>query len=80
MSRNVAKVQKVVDHTECEECLTDYMFLMKDNYHAFFVPVDELFVAMQLASNEGIILPIPEDWLFEMQQAEYTIIEGSYKN
>ena len=80
MSRNVAKVQKVVDHTECEECLTDYMFLMKDNYHAFFVPVDELFVAMQLASNEGVIPPIPEDWLFEMQQAEYTIIEGSYKN
>ena len=79
MSRNIAKVQEVVDHTDCEECLSDFMFLMKDNYHAFFVPVDELFVAMQLASNEGIIPPLPKEWLYEMGDEHYTIIDDAKK-
>lgn len=75
MSRNKAKVQKLIDHMECEKCMTDYMFLMKDNYHAFFIPVDELFVAMQLASSEGIIPSLPKDWCYEMGLTGYTIID-----
>ena len=77
MPRNIAKVKQVVDHTECEECDHNFMFLMKDNHHTFFVPVDELFVAMQLASNKGIIPPIPNDWLFAMGDAHYTIIDDA---
>ena len=77
--RNKARVQAVVDHTECEECLTDYMFLMKDNYHVFFLPVDEMFVAMQMASNAGVIPPLPEEWKYDMYLAHYTIIEDDNK-
>ena len=77
--RNIAKTQDIIGHSDCEECSNDYMFLMKDNYHAFFVPVDEIFVAMQLASNKGVIPPIPEKWLYEMSVAGYTVFEDSYK-
>lgn len=59
MTKNIAKTQDIVDHTLCEDCSHDYMLLMKDNHHSFYKPVDEVFAAMQLASNEGIIPPIP---------------------
>ena len=75
MSKNIANVQEVVDHTDCEECVHDYMFLMKDKYHAFYMPVDEVFVAMQLAANEHIIPSLSEDWMFAMQNAGYTIVD-----
>ena len=75
MSENIARTQDVVDHTLCEDCLHDYMFLMKDNYHEFYIPVDELFVSLQLAANEGVIPPISEDWIFAMQSAGYTVLD-----
>ena len=74
--KNIATAKQVIDHTDCEDCEHDFMFLMKDNYHSFYMPVDEVFVALQLAGNEGVIPPINEDWLCEMANNGYTIVDN----
>lgn len=28
---------KIKDHTDCQECGEDYLFMMKDNYHEFSI-------------------------------------------
>ena len=52
----------IIDHTDCEECLEDYLFLMKDNYHEFCISLRTLIACLSMAEKEGAIPRMGSDW------------------
>lgn len=73
--KNIATVEELVDHSECEECSEDFLFLMKDNYHSFYLPMDIVFNCLQIASYCGCIPTLNKDWVDKMDYAGYTVLD-----
>ncbi len=66
---NIASLKdnKAVDHTDCEVCMEDYYFLMKDNYHEFSMGLRTVLACLAFAEKEGIIPAIDPGWWLEIQ-------------
>lgn len=61
---NVVKLakQKIIDHSDCEECLEDYIFAMKDSHHEFALPLTTVLACLAFAEEEGAVPKLPDDW------------------
>lgn len=64
---NIATVKDLIEHIECEECRENYLFLMKDNYHEFFLPLNTVLNCVLFASDNGIIPRVPNKWRLELE-------------
>jgi len=58
---------EIKDHVTCEECMEEYLFLMKDKNHEFFIGLKTILSCLAFAEKEGIVPKIPEDWWYEIQ-------------
>lgn len=69
MNTNQAKLaqSKIVDHTDCEECLEDYLFLMRDNEHEFSIGLRTILACLAFAEEEGAVPPLPSEWWCDIQ-------------
>ena len=61
-NKAVLKENEIVEHTDCEECLEDYIFLMKDNYHEFEIGLRTILACLAFAEKEGAVPPIDSEW------------------
>ena len=61
---NIAKLSKkeIIEHVECLECFDDYLFKMKDNYHEFFISLQDILTCLWLAEEKGVLPPINSEW------------------
>lgn len=50
---------KIKDHTDCQECGEDYLFMMKDNYHEFSIGLSTILSCLAMAEKEGAVPKIP---------------------
>lgn len=51
-----------VEQYRCESCDNEVMFEMKDNYHTFYISLNDLVECLQFASQEGLIPQIPREY------------------
>ena len=58
---------KIEDHTACEECLEEYLFLMRDKDHEFYIGLKTILSCVAFAEKEGIIPSLLEDWWHEIR-------------
>lgn len=62
---NLAK-KKIIDHTDCEECLEDYLFLMQDSNHEFTLGLSTVLACLAFAENEGAVPSLPVEWWWKI--------------
>ena len=67
-NQNLAKLSKeeIIDHVKCQECLKDYLFKMKDNYHEFYISLRDVMTCFWLAEKEGLLPPIDDEWYYKV--------------
>lgn len=53
---------KIIDHTNCEECMEDYIFAMKDKTHEFSIGLRTILACLAFAEKEGAVPELPEKW------------------
>lgn len=67
---------KIKDHTDCEKCMEDYIFKMKDNYHEFEIGLRTILSCLALAEKEGAVPELPKEWWSDTRsrhvQTQYT--------
>lgn len=52
----------IKDHTDCEECTEDYLFLMKDQEHEFFIGLRTILTCLAFAETKGAVPKLSEEW------------------
>lgn len=57
----------IIDHTGCEECLEDYLFLMRDEHREFSMGLRTVLACLAFAEKENAVPPLPPEWWFEIQ-------------
>lgn len=64
MEENTAALakKKIIDHSDCEECLEDYVFAMKDAHHEFSLPLSTILACLAFAEDQGAVPKLPDDW------------------
>ncbi len=65
------KEKKVLDHFECEDCLEDYLFKMKDKHHEFYIGLKTMLGCLGFAEKEGVIPELPKEWWIEVMSRYY---------
>ena len=58
---------EIKDHTTCEECLEEYLFLMRDKDHEFYIGLNTILSCLAFAEKEGIVPKLPEEWWCEIR-------------
>lgn len=53
---------EIKDHTNCEECTEDYLFLMKDQKHEFSIGLKTILACLAFAETKGAVPKLPEEW------------------
>lgn len=63
-SGNEAKLEnkKIKDHSDCEECLEDYYFTMRDRYHEFNIGLGPILNCLKIAQEQGAVPTIDSEW------------------
>ena len=61
---NIAKLveNKAIEHSDCEECLENYVFKLRDKEHEFFVGLTTILSCLLFAESEGAIPRINDEW------------------
>lgn len=64
MEENTATLarKKIIDHSDCEECLEDFIFAMKDTHHEFALPLTTVLACLAFAEEEGAVPKLPDGW------------------
>lgn len=52
----------IEDHTECQECSEDYIFLMQDNNGKFTLGLQTILECLAIAQEVNAIPEIPSEW------------------
>lgn len=53
---------KMEEHTDCQECGEDYLFLMKDKEHEFFIGLRTILSCLAIAEKEEAVPKLPQEW------------------
>ena len=53
---------EVIDHSQCGECMEDFVFAMKDNHHSFTINLTTILQCLFIAEKEGCVPKLPRDW------------------
>lgn len=54
--------EEIIEHADCEECREDYLFLMRDAEHEFFVGLRTILSCLAFAEREGAVPELPSGW------------------
>lgn len=65
-NRAELKTRGVQDHSDCEDCLEEYIFQMQDKYHEFSIGLTTVLSCLAFAQQQGAVPPLPEDWWIEI--------------
>lgn len=62
---NEAKLlqNRVIEHTDCEECMEDFIFQMKDDDGEFYIGMKTIIGCVLIAEKEEIIPKLEHEWL-----------------
>lgn len=60
--------QEIIDHSDCEECMEDHLFLMRDNEHEFFVGLRTVLSCLAFAEDYGAVPKLPDGWWLKIRQ------------
>ncbi|QCZ44822.1 hypothetical protein [Levilactobacillus brevis] len=52
----------VADHTDCEDCEEELLFLMCDQEHEFSLGLSVVLNCLSIAEEEGFVPQLPNDW------------------
>jgi hypothetical protein len=52
----------------CDNCDNSLMFLMKDNYHEFFVGIVTILDCLKKAEEAGEVPKLPTNWWLQIYQ------------
>ena len=55
------------DVTNCESCLEELVFAMKDNHHKFSIGLHTILYCLAIAEKEGSVPRIPSQWWDEVR-------------
>lgn len=53
---------RIKDHTGCEECTEDYLFLMRDQEHEFSIGLKTILSCLAFAEEKGAVPSLPYEW------------------
>lgn len=53
---------EIKDHTDCQECGEDYLFLMKDKEHEFSIGLRTILSCLAIAEKEEAVPKLPYEW------------------
>ena len=53
---------EIKDHTDCQERGEDYLFLMKDKEHEFFIGLRTILSCLAIAEKEEAVPRLPYEW------------------
>ena len=61
---NEAKLSEnaAIDHTDCEECMEDFLFKMRDTKHEFFIGLSTILRCLRIAEDECLVPKINDEW------------------
>lgn len=61
---NEAKLSEnaAIDHTDCEECMEDFLFKMKDTKHEFFIGLSTILQCLRVAEDACLVPQINDEW------------------
>lgn len=61
---NIADIcdNSIMDHTDCEECMEDFVFKMRDNYHEFYIGLSTILTCLYQAIEAGVVPELPKGW------------------
>lgn len=60
--------QAIIDHANCDECLEEYIFAMKDSEHQFTIGLRTILACLSFAEEEGAVPQIPVQWWHKVSQ------------
>ena len=52
----------IEDHTDCEDCTEDYLLLMQDQEHEFYIGLRTVLACLSFAETNGAVPRLPEEW------------------
>lgn len=50
------------DVTDCEDCLEELVFAMKDKHHEFSIGLSTILYCLAIAEKEGYVPRLPPEW------------------
>jgi hypothetical protein len=53
---------KFQDVSDCEDCLEELVFAMKDKQHEFSIGLRTILYCLTIAEKEGYVPKLPADW------------------
>lgn len=54
--------KEIIDHSDCEDCEEEYVFLMKQGEREFPVGLRTVLACLAFAQYEGAIPELPDEW------------------
>lgn len=60
--RAVLARREIIDHSDCEECGEDYVFLMRRGDEEFDLGLRTVLACLAFAEREGAVPPLPDEW------------------
>lgn len=52
----------IMDHSDCEECTEDYVFLMRRGDEEFTIGLRTILSCLAFAEHEGAVPELPDEW------------------
>lgn len=50
------------DHTDCEQCMEDFIFAMEDSTHQFSIGLRTILECLAIAEAEEAVPKLPQEW------------------
>lgn len=60
--RAVLARREIIDHSDCEECGEDYVFLMRRGDEEFDLGLRTVLACLAFAEREGAVPSLPDEW------------------
>lgn len=52
----------IMDHSDCQDCGEDYVFLMRKGDEEFPLGLRTVLACLAFAEREGAVPPLPDEW------------------
>lgn len=59
---------KFQDVTDCDSCLEELVFAMKDKHHEFSLGLSTVLHCLSIAEREGYVPKLPPEWWWDVRQ------------
>ena len=59
--------RQIIDHTDCDDCTEDYVFLMRQDNREFGIGLTTLLACLAFAEREGAVPELPADWWIKVR-------------